>query len=216
MVEVGVLTEPERAAAAAEPLGLKLRDIRSGCEAPGVAAPYFCDYVRRALEDGPLGATLGAPASSASSACSVAGLTIQTTLDTGMQRHAQAVVNERISADDPSGVAATFTAVEPGTGRSRPRREPPLRRDGRTGSSKVNLAIGGSSGMQPGSTFKPFVLAAAVEQGLPLDTTVDAPATYTSPVFETATDAAASPTPSPTPATRTQAATTSSARPTAR
>jgi membrane peptidoglycan carboxypeptidase len=96
------------------------------------------------------------------------------------------VVTDRIGADDPSGVAATFTAVEPGTGQVKAlvvnRRYRELPDD--PGSSKLNLAIGGSSGMQAGSTFKPFVLAAAVERGLPLDTTVDAPATYTSPVFE--------------------------------
>jgi membrane peptidoglycan carboxypeptidase len=185
MAEVGSLTEAQRAAAAAEPLGLKLRDIRSGCEAPGVAAPFFCDYVRRALEDGPLGATLGSTREERQQRLLGGGLTIQTTLDTRMQRHAQKVVTERIGADDPSGVAATFTAVEPGSGQVKAlvvnRR---YGETGQAGNTKVNLAVGGSSGMQAGSTFKPFVLAAAVERGLPLDTTVDAPATYTSPVFE--------------------------------
>jgi membrane peptidoglycan carboxypeptidase len=186
MAEVGWLSEAERAAAAAEPLGLVLRDIRSGCEAPGVPAPFFCDYVRRALEDGPLGATLGRTREERQQRLLGGGLTIRTTLDTAVQRHAQAVVTDRIPADDPSGVAATFTAVEPGSGQVKAlvvnRR---YGETGEAGSSKVNLAIGGSSGMQAGSTFKPFVLAAAVQQGLPLDTTVDAPATYTSRVFTT-------------------------------
>ncbi len=186
MAEVGWVTEGERAAAAAEPLGLVLRDIRSGCEAPGVPAPFFCDYVRRALEDGPLGATLGRTRLERQRRLLGGGLTIRTTLDTGMQVHAQKVVTQRIPADDPSRVAATFTAVEPATGHvkslvvNRRYREAA----GDPGSSKLNLALGGSSGMQAGSTFKPFVLAAAVRQGLPLHTTVDAPATYTSPVFK--------------------------------
>jgi membrane peptidoglycan carboxypeptidase len=185
MAEVGWLSEPERAAAAAEPLGLVLRDIRSGCEAPGVPAPFFCDYVRRALEDGPLGAMLGPTREQRQQRLLGGGLTIRTTLDTAVQRHAQAVLTDRIPADDPSGVAATFTAVEPGSGQVKAlvvnRR---YGGTGQAGSSKVNLALGGSSGMQAGSTFKPFVLAAAVQQGLPLGTTVDAPATYTSRVFK--------------------------------
>ena len=185
MAEVGMLSETERAAAAAEPLGLVLRDIRSGCEAPGVSAPFFCDYVRRALEDGPLGATLGRTREERQQRLLGGGLTIHTTLDPAMQRHAQATVTARIPADDPSGVAATFTAVEPGSGKVKAlvvnRR---YGETGEAGSTKVNLALGGSSGMQAGSTFKPFVLAAAVQQGLPLDTTVDAPPTYTSTVFK--------------------------------
>jgi hypothetical protein len=133
-----------------------------------------------------------------------------------MQRHAQEVVTDRIGADDPSGVAATFTAVEPGSGQVKAlvvnRR---YGETGQGGSTKVNLAVGGSSGMQAGSTFKPFVLAAAVEQGLPLDTTVDAPATYTSTVFQDC-DGGCKPYTVSNAATPTPGATTSSAPPTAR
>lgn len=185
MAELGWLSEQERAAAAAEPLGLALSDIRSGCEAPGVAAPFFCDYVRKALEDGPLGANLGATREERQQRLLGGGLTVRTTLDAGMQQHAQKVLTTQIPADDPSQVAAAFTAVEPGTGHVTSLVVNRRYREGEgAGDSKVNLALGGYGGMQAGSTFKPFVLAAAIEQGLPLDTTFDSPTTYTSPVFK--------------------------------
>ena len=129
MAAVGWLTEPERAAAAAEPLGLKLRDIRSGCEAPGVPAPFFCDYVRRALEDGPLGATLGSTREERQQRLLGGGLTIQTTLDTGMQRHAQAVVTRADRRRRPercrSHLHRRRAGHRPGQGAGR---QPPLRR----------------------------------------------------------------------------------------
>ena len=45
--------------------------------------------------------------------------------------------------------------------------------------SRVNLAVGtegGGSGRQPGSSFKPIILAEAIKQGTPLDKVYDAPA----------------------------------------
>jgi membrane peptidoglycan carboxypeptidase len=185
MAEIGSLTEVQRAQASAEPLGLSLAPVGSGCEAPGVTAPFFCDYVRRALEDGPLGAALGETKHARQQRLLGGGLTVRTTLNPGIQETADHTLRKQIPETDPSGVAATYTAVEPGTGdvlalavnRS-------FDEDDGPGKTKLNLPLGGSSGMQAGSAFKPFVLAAAIEQGLPLNTTFNAPAQYTSTVFK--------------------------------
>ena len=185
MADVGAIAESERAAATAEPVQLDVSQIGSGCEAPGVPAPFFCDYVRRVLEDGPLGAVLGDTREARQGRLLDGGLTIRTTLDLGIQRIADATLREQVPPTDPSGVAATFTAVQPGTGDvvalalNRDFSE-----DDGPGRTKLNLPLGGSSGMQAGSAFKPFVLAAAIEQGLPLSTSFVAPGSYTSKVFK--------------------------------
>jgi membrane peptidoglycan carboxypeptidase len=189
MAELGVLGPAEHEAARATPLELRLSPQGSGCEAAEVTAPFFCAHVRQVLEDTEVGAALGATREERQQRLLAGGLTIRTSLDPAVQAGAQAALDERVPRDDPSGVAAAFTAVEPGTGlvramavnRSFGEQDVP-------GATKVNLAAGGSSGMQAGSTFKPFVLAAALQAGLPLSTTFDAPATYTSPVFTTCTD----------------------------
>jgi membrane peptidoglycan carboxypeptidase len=185
MAEVGFISEQERAEASATPLELRIQPMGSGCEAPNVSAPFFCDYVRRALEEGPLGAALGDTKEARQKRLLGDGLTIRTTLNPGIQQTAIHTLNKQIPATDPSGVATTYTAVKPGTGEvlalavNRKFGE-----DDQPGQTKVNLPLGGSSGMQAGSAFKPFVLAAAIEQGLPLNTTFDAPGEYESTVFK--------------------------------
>ena len=53
------------------------------------------------------------------------------------------------------------------------------------GETYINFTVpkeyGGANGFQPGSTFKVFTLAAALEQGLPLTTQFDSPATIDVP-----------------------------------
>ena len=111
-----------------------------------------------------------------------------------MQFSAQKAAEENVPPGDTFrgesyGAAAVVDVVEPGTGeikamavnRRYTEREVP-------GHTKVNLAIGGSSGFQGGSTFKVFVLAEAIEQGIPEGFTLYSPQQYTSKVFENYVD----------------------------
>ena len=86
------------------------------------------------------------------------GLEIRSTLDLGMQRLAEQVVAEHLP--DGDGPTAAIAAVEPGTGRVFA-----LHSGADFGQEQFNFATQGRR--QPGSAFKPFVLAAALEQGFP-------------------------------------------------
>jgi membrane peptidoglycan carboxypeptidase len=103
----------------------------------------------------------------------------------GVQRAVQAAADEQIPREDPFQAATAINSVEPGTGKikamavNRYYSEQDL-----PGHSKVNLATGGSSGMQAGSTFKPFILTAALQQGIPLGLDIYSPNRYISDVFE--------------------------------
>jgi membrane peptidoglycan carboxypeptidase len=180
----GFITEIQRAEGTAVPPDFKIRPVVSGCENPAVAAPFFCDYVRKVLEETPVGAALGRTKEERQDRLLAGGLTIRTTLDPRVQRAAQASADEQIPRQDPYQAATAINSIEPGTGNVKAmavnrwyseKKEP--------GHTKVNLAIGGSSGMQAGSTFKPFVLTAALQQGIPLGLSFYAPNEYTSDVF---------------------------------
>ena len=185
MRDVGFIDQAAYDAAVAErgqaaPM-FRIRPVASGCENPLVKAPFFCDYVRRALEDTELGAALGNTREERQDKLLAGGLTIVTTLDPRIQEAAQAAVSDNVPYDDNFGAGAVANIIEPGTGHvkamavNRIYSEEPL-----PGHSKLNLALGGSAGFQSGSTFKAFVLAEALEQGIPLSLTLNAPQRYTS------------------------------------
>jgi membrane peptidoglycan carboxypeptidase len=185
MQDLGFISDSLRAAA--EKLGIftALRPVGSGCEDAAVTAPFFCDYVRHVLEDTPAGAALGATRAERQRALLGGGLTIRTTLDPKVQLAAQTTVDESVPRNDASGAAAAVNIVEPGTGNLRAMALNRTYSDIKgTGNTKVNLATGGKFGFQAGSTFKAFVIAEALREGIPVGLTLNSPQTYTSKVFK--------------------------------
>jgi membrane peptidoglycan carboxypeptidase len=180
----GFITEIERAEGTAVQPDFKISPVGSGCENPAVQAPFFCDHVRRVLEDTDVGKPLGNTREERQDRLLSGGLTIRTTLDPVVQKAAQTAADEQVPREDEYQAATAINSVEPGTGdikamavnRWYSEQQKP-------GHTKVNLAIGGSSGMQGGSTFKPFVLTAALQQGIPLGLTLYSPNEYCSDVF---------------------------------
>lgn len=123
--------------------------------------PYFIDYLRRWLlaRYDPELVYRG-------------GLRIETTLDPRLQLEAAATTAASLQGTE-APLEMSLVSVEPATGFVRAMIGG---RDVRE--SQVNLALGGSTGMQPGSSFKPFVLAAAFEQGRDPSDVYPAPAAY--------------------------------------
>lgn len=185
MEDLGFISDSLRATAEGLGIFTALRPVGSGCEDAAVLAPFFCDYVRHVLEDTPAGAALGATRNERQRTLLAGGLTIRTTLDPKDQAAAQTAVDEQVPRNDPSGAAAAVNMVEPGTGAVKAMALDRSYSDlkGR-GNTKVNLATGGQFGYQAGSTFKAFVIAEALREGIPLSLTLHAPQTYTSKVFK--------------------------------
>ncbi|HEV3227564.1 MAG TPA: transglycosylase domain-containing protein [Acidimicrobiales bacterium] len=102
------------------------------------------------------------------------GLTVTTTLDSKVQMEAEDEVAKSMGNNDPN-LQMALVAVEPPTGYVR------AMVGGRqfNADNQYNDAIG-SPGRQPGSSFKPFVLATAFEEGIQPTKTYSG-ATFTAP-----------------------------------
>ncbi|MGH9178484.1 MAG: PBP1A family penicillin-binding protein [Acidimicrobiales bacterium] len=166
MVQLGWAEPRAAAAAAAEPL------VRPVPPAERYAAPHFVERVKQfILDDERFGATPAARRDLLFGG----GLRIHTTLDLARQAEAEAAVAKVLSSPgaDP---AAALVSIEPGTGFVRAMVGG---RDffGPDPDAKFDLA---TQGRRPaGSAFKPFVLAAALEQDVPVTRFYDAPGTLT-------------------------------------
>ena len=120
----------------------------SGKQGP---APYFTNYVEQQLIDRyGSGRVFGG------------GLHVRTTIDLDVQRFARQAITKWLT--NPDGPSAALVAVDPRNGKV-------LAMIGGNNyrKSQFNLAVQGER--QPGSSFKPFVLATALREGISPDTT---------------------------------------------
>ena len=94
------------------------------------------------------------------------GLTVQTTISQKAQQAAIAAVEARVPTKQGDNVpVAALVSVEPGTGRV-------VAYYGGATAGGFDYASDGK-GVQPGSSMKPYVLAAALEKGMSVDDTLD-------------------------------------------
>ena len=166
MGELGLLDPAVIAKVMARPVPKIVPQQLSGIE-DNTIAPAFLDYMRTyVLNDERFGGSVGERATRLFQG----GLTIRTTLDPKLQAVAQKTLNETLPL--PKDPATAAVVVKPGTGHVKAMAV--LNHE--KASAKVNLAT--SRTYQPGSTFKMFTLAAAVEAGLPLNLRINSPARY--------------------------------------
>ncbi len=150
--------------------------------------PYYVDYVRRYLE-----------LRYGDDLVYRGGLRVETALDPQLQAEAEQSVSDALGGTDPPLEMALVT-VEPATGLVKAMVGG---RDFAAPQGQVNLALGncpevapnapplapdapicvpgGGTGRQPGSSFKPFTLAKAFEEGIGPGRVYEGPSSYTFP-----------------------------------
>jgi membrane peptidoglycan carboxypeptidase len=139
--------------------------------------PFVCQYVINWLLQQP---ALGETFEERKNQIYRGGLTIQTTFDPAVYQSSMQHMTARVPIGDPTGVGAASVVVEPGTGKilSLAQTATYGNDDGEFGVTEVNWSVdqafGESGGFQIGSTAKIYSMVRALEEGMGVDTTVNA------------------------------------------
>jgi membrane peptidoglycan carboxypeptidase len=183
MAEVHDISQEQADAAKETKLGLHVSQPKNGCITAIKGAGFFCKYVEKVFLSDPV---FGKTKEDRAKVWNQGGLTIRTTLDPQSQASIQASLKDHVYKSDK--VAAAATLVEPGTGKILGMGQSKPFGYGKNETEynySVNYDMGGSNfGFPTGSTFKPFVAAAALEQGRPATQEYSSPNSmpYPSPV----------------------------------
>ena len=202
MLKEGYIDQPTHDQAVAQPVWLETQGTPPGPVTlvymplqQQTQFPYFVDYVKKYLID-----------RYGEDKVERGGLQIQTTLDMNMQRAAEETVANALKGTTPP-LEMGMAAVEPPTGYvkalvggrdfyngpyaqvnlalgkcpNRPAPEVEVVVEPTCWKEPESLTEGGGSGRSPGSSWKPFVLAAAFAKGFPPTKSYPAPNAYTIP-----------------------------------
>ncbi|WP_308796871.1 transglycosylase domain-containing protein [Agromyces silvae] len=174
MLKYGKITQEEYDGAVATPVAPVIQPPSTGCQTAGGSA-FFCDYVRTtilnhyddpATEDVNEGLAL----------LNEGGLQVFTTLDLDLQIKTENAIRENVPFSDPRfDVGSVAVSVQPGTGRvlamsqnKNYTADPEVAATSPEYTSvnySTDFENGGSSGLQPGSTYKVFTLAEWLNEG---------------------------------------------------
>jgi membrane peptidoglycan carboxypeptidase len=169
------ITKEEHDKAVATKTELKLGSTENGCGQS--AYPYYCDLVRQEILSNP---AFGPDAESRQAFLYRGGVTITTAMDPkAMDLARQAAVD---AYGDDNRVASGIATVQPGTGQILGVGQ---NRSWGNGPGQTEM-IYATSKRQTGSSFKPFTLATALEQGIPASTQMVSNSYYTPPAGYTA------------------------------
>ncbi|NNK92049.1 MAG: PASTA domain-containing protein, partial [Acidimicrobiia bacterium] len=166
LVELEWIDQQTADDANAEPVVLNEREALTQAK-----FPHFVEEVKRRLLDDP---QLGATATDRYNALFRGGLHIHTTIDPMMQESAELSMADVLGDQEPSGA---LVAIDPRTGHVLAMVGGRGFYDPENPVAQFNLATQGKR--QAGSSFKPFVLAAALESGIGTDTVLRGGSTVT-------------------------------------
>ena len=176
MADEGYITQAQADAYKASPIQTNITKSRQGCEENQTTA-FFCDFTVWTIRNSP---EFGVTAEERELLLKRGGLEIYTSLDLDIQQAAWDSVMERLPAENEWGFGTSAVSVEVGTGRivsmaqNRWFDQSDAPDVGRTSVNySTDRDFGGSSGFQPGSTYKVFTLAEWLKNGYALGDHVD-------------------------------------------
>jgi len=172
MEREGFITKAEhdRGVATDVTASLNLTPTKTGCEVADASggAGFFCDFVIQWLLHSK---AFGPDDETRQAKLGLGGLHIHTTLDPEAQAAAKDTVDWRIPPDDWTAMGTALSAVEPGTGKIRAMAQNrafsnhPKNAAATSVNYNVDQKMGGATGFQAGSAFKPVVLAEWLTKG---------------------------------------------------
>lgn len=171
MAQLKMISKAQADQAAGQPIQLHIKKPKTDCA--NSKAPFFCEYVKDEILGNP---AFGKTEQARYDLLYRGGLTVRTTLDMKDQKAAQQALDKRPSQNR----TATEAMIKPGTGEIKAMVvSKDYGDDAKKGETTLNLAAdyahGGNLGYSAGSTFKIFTLATALDEGLPVSTTLPAP-----------------------------------------